>query len=78
MTNETTTPAHELPEVSPGLEIEDWVREALRCPATGTHLVEQIGPDGTLELVNTDPERPLAYPVRDGVPVLLIDEARSA
>lgn len=52
-----------------------WVREVLRCPVTGTELVDGQGPHGP-ELHNTSTERPLAYPVRDGVPVLLPDEAR--
>lgn len=56
--------------------IEPWVREILRCPVTGAELVEGTGPDGTPELVSTDPDQPLAYPVRDGIPVLLADEAR--
>ncbi len=34
------------------------------------------GPSGEPELHSTDPERPLAYPVRDGIPVLLEDDAR--
>lgn len=56
--------------------IEPWVRDILRCPVTGAELVEGTGPDGSPELVSTDPDNPLAYPVRDGVPVLLADEAR--
>ncbi|ACQ79478.1 conserved hypothetical protein [Beutenbergia cavernae DSM 12333] len=58
------------------MEIEEWVRGILRCPVTGTELVDDVGPDGLPELRNTAPDRPLAYPVRDGVPVLLADEAR--
>lgn len=53
-----------------------WVRELLRCPVTKAELVDAVGPDGEPELHSTDPERPLAYPVRDGVPMLLESEAR--
>jgi uncharacterized protein YbaR (Trm112 family) len=56
--------------------LEPWVRAILRCPVTGAELVDGVGPDGQPELVSTDPDRPLAYPVRDGIPVLLADEAR--
>ncbi|WP_066582634.1 Trm112 family protein [Cellulomonas timonensis] len=57
--------------------IEPWLREILRCPVTGATLVDAVGPDGQPELHSTDAENPLAYPVRDGIPVLLADEARS-
>jgi len=57
-------------------ELDPWVRSILRCPVTGAELVDAVGPDGEPELHSTDPERPLAYPVRDGVPVLLESDAR--
>ncbi|NLI19916.1 MAG: hypothetical protein GX427_14080 [Actinomycetales bacterium] len=53
-----------------------WVREILRCPVTGAPLVDGVGPDGTPELVSTDPHNRLAYPVRGGIPILLASEAR--
>ena len=62
--NESTTP------------LETWVTEVLRCPVTWATLVEGTGPDGAPELHSADAERPLAYPVRDGIPVLLEHEAR--
>lgn len=62
----------------PATSLEPWARELLRCPVTGATLVDAVGPDGEPELVSTDPERPLAYPVRNGIPVLLADEARPA
>lgn len=56
--------------------IEPWVREILRCPVTGAELVDGVSPTGAPELHSTAVDQPLAYPVRDGIPVLLADEAR--
>ena len=56
--------------------LEPWVRDILRCPVTGATLVDGVGPDGEPELHSTDADRPLAYPVRDGIPVLLESDAR--
>jgi uncharacterized protein YbaR (Trm112 family) len=58
------------------IELEPWVREILRCPVTGATLVDGVSPAGEPELRSTDPHRPLAYPVRDGIPVLLESDAR--
>jgi len=57
-------------------ELDPWVREILRCPVTGAELVDGAGPDGEPELHSIDPRRPLAYPVREGIPVLLESDAR--
>lgn len=65
------------PDHPSGPSVEPWVRDILRCPVTGATLVDGTGPDGAPELWSTDPERPLAYPVRDGIPVLLEADARA-
>ncbi|MGI5188015.1 Trm112 family protein [Promicromonospora sp. CA-289599] len=61
----------------PTIQLDPWVREILRCPVTGAELVDGTGPDGAPELHSTDPDRPLAYPVRNGIPVLLESDARA-
>ncbi|GAB3685194.1 hypothetical protein GCM10028814_24730 [Angustibacter aerolatus] len=53
--------------------IEPWLREILRCPSCRADLRDAAGPAGP-ELV-CDAEG-LAYRVDDGIPVLLVDEAR--
>ncbi|MBF0686330.1 MAG: hypothetical protein IR158_05585 [Cellulomonas sp.] len=62
----------------PATDLEPWARALLRCPVTGAELVDGVSDDGSPVLVSTDPERPLVYPVIDGIPVLLVDEARPA
>ncbi|MEJ5914103.1 Trm112 family protein [Pseudokineococcus sp. 1T1Z-3] len=53
-----------------------WLREVLRCPATGGRLEDRRDGEGRLvALVAVDADPPLRYPVVDGVPVLLVDEA---
>ena len=59
-----------------GEPMEPWLRAILRCPATGSPLVDAVGPDGAPELVSTGDGPRFAYPVRDGIPVLLETEAR--
>lgn len=54
-------------------DIQPWVRQILRCPATGGALDDGVGPDGAPCLES--PIGALRYPVRDGVPVLLTHEA---
>ncbi|MDP5280520.1 Trm112 family protein [Sphingomonas sp. DG1-23] len=53
------------------MTIDSWLLERLVCPATRTPLRYD---EATTELVSD--EAGLAYPVRDGVPVLIIEAAR--
>lgn len=55
--------------------IEPWLREILRCPQCRATLRDETGPGGP-ELVCDSSTCGLAYRIDDGVPVLLIDEAR--
>jgi len=56
--------------------IEPWLRKILRCPACRSELADGTGPTGA-ELQCTNGECGKAYRIDDGVPVLLVDEARS-
>ena len=60
-----------------GPRIEPWLREILRCPMCHAEVRDDTGPTGGPELVCTGPDCGLAYRVDDGIPVLLVDEARS-
>jgi uncharacterized protein len=64
--------------VVPVSDIESWLREILRCPQCRAELREGTGPQGVPELVCTGAGCGLAYRVDDGVPVMLVDEARPA
>lgn len=55
--------------------IEPWLRAILRCPACRSELRDENGAEGP-ELVCTSSSCGLAYRIDDGVPVLLVDEAR--
>jgi hypothetical protein len=60
--------------------LEPWLREILRCPRCHSELADTTGPDGRPELWCTgalDPDCGLQYRIDDGVPVLLVDEARA-
>ena len=48
----------------------DAVKAFLRCPQSRAELVLEGD-----ALVSTSPEARLKYPVRDGIPILLIDDA---
>jgi uncharacterized protein len=54
------------------VDIDPWLLDILACPKCHSPLRAD---DAASELVCTG-EDGLAYPVRDGIPVLLIDEAR--
>src|ERR1700689_5349471 len=55
------------------MQIEAWLLDILACPKCHAPLRAD---DEASELVCTGADCGLAYPVRDGIPVLLIDEAR--
>lgn len=59
--------------------IAPWLREILRCPVSGSELVDGVGPDGTPELQATAADASgvrRAYRIEGTIPVLLADEAR--
>lgn len=57
--------------ITPALTIDPWLLERLVCPMTRTPLRYDVEAS---ELISD--AAGLAYPVRNGVPVLLIDAAR--
>ena len=52
------------------------LRSALRCPLSGDELVDGVDEAGRPTLVSQSTG--LAFPVRDGVPILLVHEASRA
>ncbi len=50
--------------------VDKIILEILACPACHSDVVEQND-----RIVCLNPECALKYPVRDGIPVMLIDEA---
>ncbi|WP_236243389.1 Trm112 family protein [Streptomyces sp. CC228A] len=57
------------------MSLEAGLLEILVCPACHARLSDHTA-DEAPELVCTSEDCGLAYPVRDGIPVLLVDEAR--
>ncbi len=55
------------------MNIEGWLLDILACPACHARLRAD---ERASELVCTGAGCGLAYPVRDDIPVLLVDEAR--
>ena len=55
------------------VNIDEWLLDLLACPACHAPLRAD---DAASELVCTSETCGLAYPVRDDIPVLLVDEAR--
>ena len=55
------------------MKIDEWLLEILACPKC--HAPLRVD-EAANELVCTNQDCGLAYPVRDDIPVLLIDEAR--
>ncbi|MFC5668386.1 Trm112 family protein [Kitasatospora misakiensis] len=57
------------------MKLESFLLEILVCPQCRAALTEGGGEEQP-ELVCTGESCGLVYPVRDGIPVLLVDEAR--
>jgi len=55
------------------MQLDDWLLDILACPNCHAPLRAD---DDASELACTNAECGLVYPVRDDIPVLLIDEAR--
>jgi uncharacterized protein len=55
------------------MKIDEWLLDILACPKCHSPLRAD---EAASELVCTGADCGLAYPVRDDIPVLLIDEAR--
>jgi uncharacterized protein len=55
------------------MKIDSWLLEILACPKCHSPLRAD---DAASELICTGADCGLVYPVRDDIPVLLIDEAR--
>jgi uncharacterized protein len=55
------------------VNIDEWLLDLLACPACHAPLRAD---DAASELLCTSQTCGLAYPVRDDIPVLLVDEAR--
>ena len=53
--------------------VESWLLDILACPECHSPLRED---EAASELVCTNQACGLAYPVRDDIPVLLVEEAR--
>ncbi|MFE9257110.1 Trm112 family protein [Streptomyces sp. NPDC006879] len=58
------------------MPLEAGLLEILACPACHSPLRDESADQTNPELVCTGTDCGLAYPVRDGIPVLLVDEAR--
>jgi uncharacterized protein YbaR (Trm112 family) len=57
------------------MTLEPFLLEILVCPRCHAKLSERTA-DGTDELVCTADDCGLVYEIRDGIPLLLVDEAR--
>ncbi|MGW6709083.1 Trm112 family protein [Streptomyces sp. NPDC054956] len=59
------------------MPLEAGLLEILACPACHSPLEDKSADETAPELICTGSQDcGLAYPVRDGIPVLLVDEAR--
>jgi uncharacterized protein len=57
--------------------IEPWLRQLLRCPSCGATLRDGFADNDPAAAELQCSACPLAYRIDNGIPVLLVDEARS-
>lgn len=63
---------------APGSALDPQLLQIVACPACHAGLVAEPDASAAQSLRCTSDECALVYPVRDGIPVLLVDEARRA
>ncbi|MEQ8369488.1 MAG: Trm112 family protein [Alphaproteobacteria bacterium] len=71
MTPDDTTPATAAPAAGKARQVDPRLLEILVCPLTKGPLDYDVTAQ---ELISR--QAGLAYPIRDGIPIMLVDEAR--
>jgi uncharacterized protein len=61
------------PDASSANELQEWMLQMLRCPLTHSPLRRERDREGEWLVAEVGG---LRYPVRDGIPAMLVEEAR--